>query len=121
MLPCWAPISMKKKTPGRCARREFLSDMMRKGSDDALAHHCVCYLEEASDVGTLHVVDVTVSLCTVLYAVLVDVGHDHMEHLVHFLCAPLEVFGVLSHFKTGNSHTTGVYSPYRERREPWLR
>ncbi len=33
-----------------------------------------------------------------------------MEHLVHFLCAPLEVFGVLSHFETGNSHTTGVYS-----------
>ena len=69
------------------------------GLDYTLSHHGVCYLEEACDVGTLHVVDVTL-LAAVLYASLVDVEHDLVEHVVNLLCAPLEVLSVLSHLKT---------------------
>ena len=39
-----------------------------------------------------------------------DVGHDGVETVVNLFGRPLEVFGVLRHFETGNGHTTCVDS-----------
>lgn len=52
-------------------------------------HNTLCHdgfgdFHEAGDVGSLYVVDVAVRLCSVLYAVLVDVFHDHVETVVNF-------------------------------------
>lgn len=55
---------------------------------DALSHHCLCNLDEACHVGTLHIVDVAVGLCAVLHAVLVNVLHDELQTVVNLLCCP---------------------------------
>ena len=52
---------------------------------NALSHHSLGNLHKASYVGTLYVVNVTVGLCTVLHAVLVDVLHDPEQLSVNFL------------------------------------
>ena len=36
--------------------------------ENTLSHHGVSYLHESGNVGTLDIVDVTVSLCTILHA-----------------------------------------------------
>jgi len=68
--------------------------------DDSLLKHCLCNLHEAGDVRTLDVVDVTVRLCTVLHASLVDIRHDRMELIVNFCRTPADMHCVLSHFKS---------------------
>ncbi len=71
-----------------------------KGSDDALFKHSLCNLHEAGDVGTLHIVDVAVSLSSVLDASLMDVRHDGMKLLVNLCRTPADMHCVLSHLKT---------------------
>ena len=75
----------------------------------ALAHHGVGHLHEAGDVGALHVVDVAVGLASELDALLVDVAHDGVELLVHFLGAPLQVHGVLAHFQARGGYAACVH------------
>ena len=68
--------------------------------DYSLLKHCLCYLHEAGDVRTLHVVDVAVRLGSVLHASLMDVGHDSMELLINLGRAPADVHCGLGHCKT---------------------
>ena len=42
--------------------------------------------------------------------VLVQVGHDALQLLVHFLEAPEEAHGVLAHLQRGDGHAAGVGS-----------
>ena len=64
--------------------------MRRSGAlYDALSHHSVGYLHEASDVSAAYIVDVAVSTLAVLHALLVDRVHDVVELLVYFLLTAL--------------------------------
>ena len=55
---------------------------------NALSHDSLSNLHEASNVCTLHVVYIAVSLCAVLHAVLVDILHDRVQTSVNLLLAP---------------------------------
>ena len=57
---------------------------------NALSHHGISNLHEAGYVSTLHVVDVTISLSTILNAVLVNVVHDALQVVVNFLRSPAQ-------------------------------
>ena len=50
----------------------------------ALSHHCVGHFHEAGNVGALHVVDVAIRLCSVFYALVMDIVHNAMELFVDF-------------------------------------
>ena len=58
----------------------------------------------------LHVVDVAVGLCAVFDTLFVDVTHDCVEFVVDFFGAPLQVHGVLAHFKSRGCYAAGVDS-----------
>ena len=58
----------------------------------ALSHHGVGNLQEAGDVGALHIVDVAVLLLAVLHALLVDRVHDVVELLINFCLAPAQTY-----------------------------
>lgn len=75
--------------------------------DDALLKHCLSYLEEASNVSTLDVVDV-VTFTAMSHTLLVDVAHDLVELSIDFFVGPVEVHSVLGHFETRGSYTTSV-------------
>lgn len=79
-------------------------------SDDALFHHGCGHLHEAGDIGALHIVEVTVGLLAVSHTLLMDGSHDLMQFGIDLLGSPLEVLGILGHFKTGACHTAGVDS-----------
>lgn len=55
---------------------------------DTLSHHGVGNLHEACNIGTLHVVDIAISLCAVLNTVLMDVLHNPEELSVNLFCRP---------------------------------
>lgn len=76
--------------------------------DNTLSHHSLGNLDEACHVSTLHVVDVTVGLSSVLHAVLVNVVHDALQIVVNFLSCPAQTLRVLTHLKTRYRYTTGV-------------
>ena len=69
------------------------------GLDDTLSNHGFGNAHEAGDVGTLHIVDGTVSLLTVLDAHVIDVVHDGVEVLVDLFGSPVAVFSVLADFE----------------------
>ena len=50
---------------------------------NALSHHGLGHLHEACNVGTLHVVDLSVGLCAVLHAVFVNVLHYELQTVVY--------------------------------------
>lgn len=83
---CW-PRGMKKGARSVELRAPVFR--VGYGLDDALCEHGVGNLHEAGDVGALHVVDVAIGLGAELDAVFVDVGHDGVQTVVHFLGAPL--------------------------------
>ena len=72
----------------------------RYGLNNSLLQHCGSNLHEASDVGTLYIVYVTVWLSTILNALLVDALHDEVQLVVNFFCVPADMLSVLSHLKT---------------------
>ena len=78
--------------------------------DNTLVAHGVGNFEETGDVGSLYIVDIAVGLGTIHAASLMDVLHDVMQAGIHFLAAPIEAHGVLSHFQTAGGDTTGVGS-----------
>ncbi len=94
----------KKRPPG------FKRMERTTGLDDTLGQHGVGDLQEASDVGTNHVVALEAVLLGSLVGHLVDVDHDGMEFLVHFLTGPGQPEAVLGHLQTGGGDTAGVGS-----------
>ncbi len=62
---------------------------------DALSHHGIGNLHEAGYVSTLYIVDVAISLSTVLNAVLVNVVHDALQVVVNLLRSPAQTLRVL--------------------------
>ena len=73
-----------------------------------MAHHGIGDFHEAGNVGAFHIVDVTVGFAAITEALFVDGVHDCRGVFVDFFGAPLEVHGVLAHFKTGCGHTAGI-------------
>ena len=63
---------------------------------------------EAGYVGTLYIIYITVGLCTVFYALGVNVVHDLFQTGVDFFFGPAQFDGVLRHFKTAHRYATGV-------------
>ena len=68
---------------------------------DTLCHHSFCHLHESGNVSTFHVVHITISFSTILYAGFVNVLHDALQFLVYLFRTPAQFDRVLSHFKTG--------------------
>ncbi len=94
----WESLAMPQKkslAPSLLRERGEAHACIIKPLHDALCHHGVCHLHESGDVGALDVVDVTVGLCAILHALVVDAVHDGMQLLVDFGSAPAEVHGVL--------------------------
>ena len=56
------------KKEGMSFRHTLLYRRALRGLDYALGHHGIGYLDEASHVGTLHVIDVAVGACAILHA-----------------------------------------------------
>ena len=54
----------------------------------ALRHHGLSHFHEASHVGTLDIIDVTVSLSAILDALLMDAVHDLVQTSVNIGCIP---------------------------------
>ena len=78
--------------------------------------HRVGHFHEASNVSTFNVVNVTISLSTVLNASTVDVFHNLLKLLVNLFAGPVKLHRVLSHFKTRSCYTTSVGSFSRAKR-----
>ena len=77
-------------------------------SDDSLPHHCVGHFHESCNVGTFHIIDITVIFSTIFYALGMDVTHDLMEMFVHFFGTPGDMHCVLGHFQTGSRYTACI-------------
>ena len=92
--------SFRMTVLGYPVRSGMTSGAGRTLLDDSLLKHSLCDLHEAGDVCTLHVVDVTVRLSTVLHASLVDVRHDAVKFLINLSRTPTDMHCVLSHLKT---------------------
>ncbi len=58
------------------------------GLEHTLGHHGAGHLHEACHVGTLHIVDIAVSLSAVLHTLGVDVAHDLLKLIVDLLLSP---------------------------------
>ena len=86
-----------------------LAIIFRSGKlNQALVDHRVGDFDEAGDVRALDVVDVAVVFGAVLEAGGVDIGHDAVEGIVHFLGRPLLAHGVLAHLKTGGGDAARI-------------
>ena len=77
---------------------------------NALPDHGVGHLHEAGDVGARHQVAGHAVLLGGLGGVVVDVGHDVVELLVHFLEGPAQTHGVLAHLQAGGGYAAGIGS-----------
>ena len=88
--------------------------IVRRSLDDALSHHGVGNLQEASDVGASHVVALHAKLLGRVVARVIDATHDALETGVDLLEGPGDVASVLAHLETGGRHATGVGSLARE-------
>ena len=55
---------------------------------DSLSHHGLGHFHKPSDVGALHVIDVTVRFRTVFHTVFVNITHYPFQFFVHLLGAP---------------------------------
>src|SRR3990167_4778580 len=63
--------------------------------DHALGQHGLGDLDEASDIGPLHIVDAAILLAMV-HAGVVDVLHNAVQTLVHFAGGPVQTHRVLT-------------------------
>ncbi len=69
-------------------------------SDDSLGEHGIGHLEEAPDVGTFDIIDISIIFLAVLLAGLMDIFHDGMESCIHFFTGPGQAHGILGHFES---------------------
>jgi len=106
-LRTWACVFLRK---GKAVRRAAFRNVwdIVYGLDDTLCNHSFSYAHETSDVGTLDIVDVTISLAAVLNAHVIDVVHDGMEVLVDLFSGPVAVLSVLADFEARGSDATSV-------------
>ena len=74
--------------------------IINRSLENTLCHHRFSHLHEARYVRTLHIVDVTIRLLTILHALLVDVLHDALQLLIYLLSAPAQLLCVLGHLQT---------------------
>ena len=88
---------------------------------DALRHHGVGHLHKSSDVGTLHIVDVTICFSAIFYALLVDGRHDVVQTLVYLLSSPTQTEGVLRHLQARRGYATSVNRLTRSEQRTFLR
>ena len=72
--------------------------------------HSLSHFHKASDVGTLHIVDISVGLRAVFDALLMDIAHDGMQTCVNLIGRPGNMHGILSHFKSRCSHAACIHS-----------
>lgn len=56
--------------------------------NDSLCHHGFGYFHETCDVGSFHIVDVSVRFGSVFYTLSVNVAHDLVQTLVNFFGTP---------------------------------
>lgn len=77
---------------------------------NTLLEHGRSHLHEARDVRALDIIHTAVLADSVLDALFVDGVHDEVEFLIHLFSAPAQVGGILSHLKTGSSHSAGIDS-----------
>ena len=66
------------------------------------------YFHKSGNVGTLHIINVSVGFRAVFHALCMDAVHDCMEFFVHFGSTPAKVHCVLRHFQAGSGYTTCV-------------
>lgn len=72
---------------------------MKQLSNASLVEHGVSNLDEASNVGTLDVVN-ELTFLTILSALFVNLEHDVLESAIDFFSLPAKSDGVLGHFET---------------------
>lgn len=75
--------------------------------DNTIGQHGVSNFDEASDVGTIDIVD-PISVATVVDAFLVDIVHDLLEAGVDLIVRPSKSEGVLGLFQTGNGDASCI-------------
>lgn len=81
------------------------------GTKSQWIDHGIRHLHEAGNIGAGDVVGegfVGRVFLGVGQGVRVDVGHDALQLVVHFLARPGEALAVLGHFQTGRGHAAGV-------------
>lgn len=78
------------------------------GSDHALRQHGISYFHKAGDVRALDVVDLAVSLFTVVNTGMVNRLHDVVQLAVHFTGRPQQAHGVLRHLQARHGHAASV-------------
>jgi len=101
-------IVCKKRRPPEIGGLPYDGYKSNRGLDDTLSNHGVGDAHEASDVGTLNVVDGTIFLLAVLDAHVIDVVHDGVEVLIDLFGSPVAVLSVLANLETRGGNTTGV-------------
>ena len=73
-----------------------------------MRHHSIGNFFEACYICTGHqVITQTIALGNLNRGV-VDVLHDALQLLIHFLSGPVQTLGVLGHLQLGNGHAAGV-------------
>src|ERR1035437_7589415 len=80
----------------------------RLASDQSLVEHRIGHFDEAGDVGAYHVVPGHTVILDRCAAVTVDIDHDAMQTLIHFLAIPAQAHRVLCHLQAGGGHTASV-------------
>src|SRR3989344_1356670 len=80
----------------------------RATADAAERQHRIGDFLEAGDIGTLHIIDITVALVAMGQAAFVDAVHDVLEHLLQLTLAPAATTAVLAHFETRHRDAAGI-------------
>ena len=68
--------------------------------------HRICDLDEAGDIGTGEVVDMSIAFAEFDTA-LVDIAHCVLEQFFQFVFGPGDTRAVLTHFQSGHGHAPG--------------
>ena len=71
---------------------------LRRKLDNTLCQHGIGYFNEAADIGTIHIIDVSVGFGPPIHTGLVDILHDILQSAVHFFSRPWKPHAVLGHF-----------------------
>ena len=84
------------------------SFLQRESLHKSLVQHGIGYFQEASDVGAVDEVAGRAVFLGRFEAVAVDVDHDFVQAVIHFLARPGQARAVLSHFQTRGCHAARI-------------